>query len=241
MISNIFYVVLYQPLVNALVFFYNTIAFKDVGLSIILLTVAIRLLLYPLFQKSMKHQAILQSLQPKLKEIQESHKHDKTKQTEAMMALYKENNVSPFSSFGFLLIQLPVLIVLYRIFLKGFGQDLFSALYSWVSKPTGVENSLLGLINLAGPSIVMVVISAAAQYFQVKLSLPKDDGSPQAKAAKMMAWIGPALTILIFYKLPAAVALYWLITSILSIGQQILVNKQLKSNEQLGTISKKSY
>src|SRR3989344_5693043 len=114
-----FYTLLTQPLTNALVFFYNTIALEDLGLSIIFLTLAIRVLLYPLFHKSARYQMIMQKIQPKLKEVQKAHKEDKVKQTEAMMALYKEHNVNPFSGILFLVIQIPILLALYRIVVTG--------------------------------------------------------------------------------------------------------------------------
>ena len=85
--AQFFYTILEQPLTNALIFFYNTIAFQDLGLAIIFLTLAIRLVLFPFFHKSARQQTVMQHLQPKLKAIQEQHKSDRAKQTEAMMAL----------------------------------------------------------------------------------------------------------------------------------------------------------
>ena len=84
----IYNLILYQPLLNGLVLLYETVAFRDLGIAIILLTLLIRLLLYPLFHKSARHQAILQEIQPKLRELQEKHKDDYEARNRASLELF---------------------------------------------------------------------------------------------------------------------------------------------------------
>lgn len=231
----------YDPLLNLLVFLYKTVAFNDLGAAIILLTVLIRLILFPLFQKSARYQIVMQKLQPKVAELQKRHKDDKAKQTEALLALYKENKTNPFSGFLFLLLQLPILIALYQIFLNILKPNVFERLYGFVSAPETLHTTFLGLINLSLPSILMVVLAAAGQYYQIKTALPKVEDhkqlSAQEKASRRMAFIAPALTLFIFYKLPAAVSLYWVTASIFSIIQQELIQKNIKKDEQLGRLN----
>lgn len=239
--ASIYHLLISRPLLNILVFFYNTIAFQDLGVSIVLLTIFIRLLLFPLFQKSIRYQLAMQAIQPKMKEIQEKHKEDKKKQTEAMMALYQEHNLNPFSGFLFLIIQIPILIGLYRIFLTTVNGATLQGLYSFIAVPAALHTSFLGLINLSGKNIIMVVAAACLQYFQGKLSLVPHKGHAQTDAEKMgrrMVLIGPLITIFIFWQLPAAIALYWCITSLFSIIQQLLVNKEF-SHGTLGDIHTK--
>jgi YidC/Oxa1 family membrane protein insertase len=224
-------IILYRPLLNALIFFYNTVALQDLGLSIIFLTILIRLILFPIFQKSTRHQMIMQRLQPKLKKIQEDHKNDREKQTQAMMALYKEHQVNPFSGFLLLLVQLPILIALYQIFIRSLRPDFLVGLYPFVSAPALINSTLFGLINLGQRSILMVGLAALAQYFQAKLSLPKiPPGQAPTAAEKMgrnMVFMGPILTLAIFYNLPAAISLYWFVASLFSVFQQAIINKQI--------------
>jgi len=188
----------------------------------------------------------MQALQPKLKAIQAEHKADKAKQTEAMLALYKEHQVNPFSGILFLLIQLPVLIALYHIFLSSLSPEAFaSTLYSFVQAPTAFRTTFLGLINLESKSILIVVAAAIGQFFQGRLALPKRSNpeaplTSQEQIARNMMYVGPLLTVFIFYNFPAAVSLYWLVSSIFSIGQQVVINKSLAKNGTLGIISKKS-
>jgi YidC/Oxa1 family membrane protein insertase len=230
-ISSFFYHVLTQPLTNILVLFYNTIAVRDLGVAIILLTLFIRLLLFPLFHKSTRQQLIMQHLQPKIRVIQKDLKDDKVKQTEALMALYAEHGVNPFSGFLFLLVQIPILISLYRIFLGGLAPGHMARLYSFIANPGTFHATFLGLINLNERSIVLVVLAAALQFIQGKLALPKygpdHKPAPAEAAARNMVFVGPVITLLIFFRLPAAVALYWVTTSIVSIVQQVIVNRDL--------------
>lgn len=235
--------ILYQPLLNILIFFYNTIAFGDLGLSIIFLTLLIRAVLFPVFHKSARHQVVMQRLQPELKKIQEIHKDNREKQTRAMMDLYKEHNVNPFSGFLLLLVQLPILIAIYQIILKSLKPGFLSGLYSFVSAPEAIKTSFLGLINLGERSIFIVGLAALAQYLQGRLSLPKIEAgrkpTPPEKMGRQMVFLGPVMTVVIFYNFPAAVGLYWLITSLFSIVQQIIVNKQI-ANGKLGKSNQKN-
>ncbi|MBI3589244.1 MAG: membrane protein insertase YidC [Candidatus Liptonbacteria bacterium] len=228
----IFSTLLFQPLFNILIFFYQTIAFHDFGLAIIFLTLLIRLILFPVFQKSTRHQRVMQELQPKLKKVQEEHKKDRTKQAAAMMAVYKDHNVSPFSGFLLLLVQIPVLIALYLVLRQSLSAESLKGLYSFISSPQKLNYSFLGLINLANRSIVVVSLAVITQYFQAKLSLPKIEKgrvlSQTEKMGRQMAYFGPILTAVIFFNFPAALGLYWLITSLFSIFQQLIINREFE-------------
>jgi YidC/Oxa1 family membrane protein insertase len=225
--------IFYRPILNVLIFFYNTIALRDFGLAIIFVTLLIRLVLYPFFHKGAKHQMMMQRLQPKIKKIQEMHKKDKVKQSEALMELYKEHGVNPFLGILLLFIQLPIMIALYWVVRSGLGTGQLTGLYSFIPPPQSINPIFLSLINLAQPSLILIGIAAIAQYFQARLAIyrnpdTKAELSPAEKMAKQMAFIGPVFTILIFYGLPAAIGLYWLVTSLFSIVQQVVVNKNLR-------------
>ena len=236
--------ILYYPLLNALVFLYNIVPFHDFGIAIILLTILIRIILYPLFHKSARHQAISQRLQPEVKKLQELHKHDKKKQTEAIMELHKEHGINPFSGFLLLLVQLPVLIALYQILSASMKPEFLSGLYSFVQAPSEINPTFLGLINLSKGSILIVGLAALAQYFQGKLALPAPhEGhvpSQAEKVSRQMVFVGPFITLIIFYNLPAAVSLYWFVSSLFSVLQQMRVNKQLEHGTVRANSSKNS-
>lgn len=219
--SNLFNTYLYNPLLNSLIFLYENIPGHDLGIAIIVLTVVIRIVLLPLFYKGAKDQAILQRLAPKIKEIQKDHKDDRAKQAQVMMELYREHKVNPLSQFLIIIIQLPVLIALYWVFLKGIPAN------------GELSHYFLGIIDLSSRSLIIVALAALAQYFQGKLALPKTtksggELSPMEKMGRQMIFIGPVLTVMFLSYLPSAVGLYWLTTSIFSVIQQIAINKSLK-------------
>lgn len=231
--SAFFNEIFYKPLFNALIFLYQSVTFGDLGLAIILLTIIVRFLLYPLFHKSAKNQRIMQMLQPQIKKIQAEHKDNKEKQATALLEVYREHRVNPFSGFFLLLVQIPVLIALYHVFLSGLADGAFSSLYSFITKPEALNFDFLGLVNLHERSIVIVGLAVAAQYVQGKLSLPAADPgsdlSPQERMAKQMVFIGPVLALIVLMKMPAAIGLYWLTGTVFSVFQQIIVNKSLGS------------
>src|SRR3989344_8315591 len=127
--GEFFNTILTQPLLNVLIWLYNILPGNDIGLAIIVLTLLIRALLYPSFQKSLRAQRELQQLQPKLDELKQKHKDDQAAQAKAMMEFYKENKISPFSSCLPLLIQLPILIALFLALRTGLNGDISADLY----------------------------------------------------------------------------------------------------------------
>lgn len=225
--------IIYKPLLNLLVFFYNVIPGHDIGIVIILLTVLIRLALAPSFHKSLKSQKKMNDLQPKLNEMREKHKDDKEAQAKAMMALYKEHQINPLSSCLPLLVQLPLLIALYQVFNKALNSSVdigtrLQGLYSFVHRPEFLDPTFLGFINLSKPSIAFGVIAGLAQFWQSKMMMPKTPG--QDATAKAMSfqttYILPIVSMVIAVKLPAGLPLYWIVTTLFAIGQQYYIIRQ---------------
>jgi len=227
-----FHTYIYLPLFNALIFLYQNLSFESLGVAIILLTLLIRVVLFPLFYKSAKGQMVMQKLQPLIQKIQHDHKDDKEKQARELMDLYKRNKVNPFSSILMVFVQLPVLIALYRLFAVDFANINFSELYGFITAPSHINTLFLGLIDLKTRSIIMVGLAAAAQYFQGVLTLPKlekgKELSAPEKMTRQMVYYAPLFTVLILWQLPSALGLYWLITSVFSVAQQIYINKKVK-------------
>lgn len=234
--TYLYNLIFYRPILNALIYFYETIAVRNFGLAIILVTVLIRCILYPFFHKSAKQQMVMQRIQPKIKKIQELHKNDKEKQAQALMDLYKEHGVNPFSSILLIILQLPIMIALYWVVRSGLTPGDLTGLYSFIAQPHAINSMFLGFIDLAKPSTILILLAAVAQYFQARLAIWRDPNntgapSPAEKMARQMTFIGPLVTIFIFYSLPSAVGLYWLTTSLFSIGQQIIINRHFKKAE----------
>ena len=235
MFSTLYHVLLYQPLYNLLVFFYNVIPGHDIGLSIIFITLLIKLILLPLTNKSMQSQKALQSLQPKINEIKETYKDDKQKIAQATMELYRNEKVNPFSSCLPLLIQLPIFIAVYHVFSAGLVSQDFSFLYSFVSNPGTINPVSFGAIDLSLsksiPGLLIALAAGIAQYFQAKsLAMPRISKNTSATGGKdeammvamnkQMLYFMPLFTVFIGYTLPAGLVLYWLVTNLAMILQQ---------------------
>ena len=225
--------VLYRPILNLLIFFYNTIGFHDLGIAIILVTLFIRLILYPFFHTGAKQQMLMQRIQPKIKDIQAKHKEDRDQQAKALMELYKEHGVNPFAGILLLIIQIPILLTFYWAIRSGVATAQVTGLYSFVASPQHINTIFLGFINLANPNYILIFAAALAQYLQARLAIyrsPSNTSAPtQAeKIARQMVFVGPIITILVFYNFPAALSLYWFMSALFSAIQQYFVNKHLQ-------------
>lgn len=233
--GQLFNTILYTPLFNFLVFLYNTIAFKDFGIAIILLTLIIRFFLSPLSIKAFKSQKLLADLQPKIKELQEKFKGDPQSQTKEMMEFYKKHKINPFSGCFLLLIQLPILIALYRISTFGFDKDSLAIVYSFIKKPEFLNPVAFGIIDLTKKNFILAIIAGITQFFQTKLSLknqPQEKNkntTPLSLINQQMLYFSPFLTIMISISFPAGLPLYWITTTLFSILEQFYINRLWKN------------
>lgn len=235
---NIFYVFLFQPIFNLLVFLYNIVPGGDMGIAIILLTIIIKLALWPLMSSSLKSQKAMQELQPKLDVLKTEHKDNKEALSKAMMALYQEEKVNPLASCLPIIIQLPVLIALYRVLFHGFDVTALNQLYPFIHNPGSIHTLFLGLIDLGKANIGLAVLAGVLQFFQTRMLMqsqpPKQvaktegakDESMLASMNKSMMYMMPIMTILIGIKLPGGLTLYWVTVTVFSIAQQWWVFSQ---------------
>ena len=222
--GHIFKTVLTQPLLHLLIFFYNFVPGNDLGLAIILLTVIINLILFPFSRLSLKSQKALQDLQPQLEKIKKKYAKDKVAQSKAMMNLYKENKVNPFSSCLLLLIQLPILLAVFQVLRSGVANS-------------NLNPIAFGFLNLSSPNIFLALLTGIVQYFQIK-NLPTTKPKPvfvekggakdenmAATMNKQMKLVMPFLTLIIGMTLPSGLMLYWLIGLFFTIFAQRLIMK----------------
>jgi len=233
---NVFDILLYQPLLNILVLLYLYLPGQDIGITIIVLTILIKILFYPLGSQAIKSQKALQDIQPKIQEIQKKII-DKEKQVQAIIELYKKEKVNPLSGILPLLVQLPILIALYRLFWRGLWSEKISSLYGFIPNPGSINPIFLGTINLSQPHLVLASIAGILQLIQTKIntsskteiSQKKDSKSQLSETfQKQMPYFFSILTFLILLKLPSALALFWSISILFSIFQQYLVLRPQK-------------
>jgi YidC/Oxa1 family membrane protein insertase len=226
---------LVQPLFNLLATIYAMLPYHDFGVAIILLTVIVRLCLWPLVNKQLHSQRALQELAPELARIRTEAKGDKQLEGKMTMELYKEREINPFASFLPLLIQLPIffaLFVVLRDVVKpgeishlAYGPvKQLSAIAALMNGSVKFDPQMFGLVDLAKPAWFLAVLAAGAQFYQTKQLTPKNQTQDtQAQIMKSMTYVFPFMTFFIGLTLPSALALYWVATSLMAILQQTLI------------------
>jgi YidC/Oxa1 family membrane protein insertase len=195
-----FTTIIIRPIFNLLVFIYALIPGHDFGLSIIIFTIVVRLLMWPLVKKQLHQAKAMRKLQPEIKRIKQATKGNRQKESMMMMELYKEKGVKPLGSIGTLIIQLIILVGLYSGLRKVVynPHELVTFSYpflqhlSWMkelgSNINRFHSTLFGLVNLNKsalvkgggiywPALVIVTGSAITQYFQSKQLMPSDKNS----------------------------------------------------------------
>lgn len=248
---EILFILIYQPIYNALVGFYNV--FGDFGIAIIILTLLIKFALIPLSRKQIESQKEMQELQPKIKELQKKYKKDKEKLSRKTMALYREHNINPAAGCLPLIIQMIVFITMYRVIINLSENHHLSInveqLYPFIGSPETINGFFLGLMNLAEPHWLIALITAAAQFYQLYMMQTKnkkendqqqskkekkDTDEPDFAAImqKQMLFIVPIMTLFIGLKFPSGLAVYWLTSTVFMIVQQwVIMHKEKQGSE----------
>jgi len=235
--GNLIHIIIYQPFYNLLILFAWLIPGHSIGWAIITLTIVVRLILLPFSLKAAHSQAKLQLLQPKINTIRENVK-DQTAQAKDIMDLYKAEGVSPFGSCLPMLIQLPIIFVLYSVFRKGLDTAGFSNLYSFLPHMDSVNTMFFGL-NLIHKDLWLLPILAGVtqfvlSYMSMPMKQPKTPGKeadPMQNMTKQMVYLMPVMTIFIGRSMPAALVIYWITTTIFGIAQQYYVNRIIKTQK----------
>ena len=221
---ELFNEILFRPLFNITVFLYNILPGNDFGLAIVVLTLLIKLVFYPLTAKSLKSQKKLGQLNPKVQEVKEKYKDNPKAQSEAVMALYRESGVNPVAGCLPLLIQIPILLGLYQAFIAGLKPESLVFLYDFIQRPDVINNISFGFIDINSKMPLLALAAGGLQFLQSKNSASQLQGAGTNKEMKalnsQMLYFFPVMIIIIGWNLPAGLVLYWLATTAFSIVEQ---------------------
>jgi len=237
-----FNTILVHPIFNLLAILYAFV--HDFGLAIVILTILLRLLIWPLVNKQLHSQRALQELQPELKRIKKEAGGDRALEGRLTMELYKEREINPFASFLPLLIQLPIFFALF-IVLKDIVKpgEIAHITYAPVQhlgpiadiikNKSAFHPTLFNAIDLTKASVLLAALAGLAQFVQTKQITPKHaPGDQQAQLMSSMVYAFPAVTLFIGLSLPAALPLYWFTSSAVAVLQQYLVlNRDVRELE----------
>lgn len=206
----------------------------DAGIVVIMVTIIVRLILFPFSRKATITQARMAEISPDLEKIKEKYKDKPEEQARMTMALYQEKGVNPFSGILVLFIQLPIIIALYRIFilLPAVNSDY---LYSFITAPGKISTTFLGLVDLSGKSVIIALLAAASTYLQASIT-SRNQKPPQGNSfgdnlsrsmQSQMKYFFPVMVFFISYKISGVIALYWLTTNLFSAAQEYFVRRNL--------------
>lgn len=254
--SEFFNTVLYEPLLNLLLFIYQIMPGHDLGVAIIVLTLIIKLALFYPALKAMRSQKSLQDAQPKIEELKKKYADNKEELGKQIMKFYKENKVNPMSSCLPLIVQLPILYALFRVFFGGLATDPATGLLAaeqlqHVYEPlrdtfsvTPLKHMFLGFVDLsATKNIILAGLSGLFQFLQAKMLSTKrpavkstgaKDENMSAAINKQMLYVLPIITVVFGYQFPAGVTLYWLFSTVFTWGQQLVFLRDRKKGEGAG-------
>jgi len=197
---------------------------NNYGLAIIIFTLIIKLLLHPMTVKQTRSMKAMQDLQPEIKKIQQKYKDNKEKQQQEMMKLYQENNINPTAGCLPMILQLLIIIPLYRSIL-GLKDVMGEAGFLWIGTLTGG--------SLAEPDIALVIINGLAMVGQTMIT-QKFSGNAGSQN-NMVMWVMPIMIIFIGFQLPAGVLLYWLTSTVFTAVEQFII---YRDPEMKGVVEK---
>lgn len=236
--SAFFNTFFYEPILNGLIATLGFLPIHDIGLAVIILTVIVRFIIFPLSHKATVTQKKIKDLEPELKDLKEKYK-DKKDQAEKIMELYKKHGINPFSlvSILALLLQIPIFFAMYKVFIGGMDFD-HALLYSFVSVPAEISKNFLGFIDVTQKNFILAALAGISQFIQIKLAIPPikaedvkrgDFKSELGRSMNLqMRYFMPAIIFFVATRLPAALSLYWLTMNVFSIVHEYAVRRKAK-------------
>lgn len=213
------YDIIARPTLYLLNFLYGIV--HNYGIAIILVTIIIKLLFWPISQKGMKSMKTMQKIQPKLAKIREKYKDDKERLNQEMMQLYKTYKVNPLGGCLPMVLQIPVFFALYKVLLQTI--ELRHAPFMlWINDLSAPDRLFIGFdIPYLGGIPVLTLLMGASMFLQQKMSPTAGDPTQ----AKVMMFL-PVVFTFMFLNFASGLVLYWFVNNLLSIAQQYTINKQ---------------
>ena len=226
-IGEIWDLIILNPMVNVLIIV-SKYLFNNFGLTIIVLTIIVNLLMYPLTLKQLKASKAMQDMQSKVAEIRKKYAKDKQKLAQEQMKLMKESGVSYVGCILPMLIQMPVWIVLYQSILRVMAVapeeflNLSQRLYTtWPAVFTQLPLGHRFLwVDLAVPDMILALLTGATMWVQQKMTTPVTSDPQQKAQSEMMQWMMPMMFAVLGLSFPSGLALYWVTSTTIRVVLQ---------------------
>ena len=229
--TEIWNIAILQPMMNGLIAL-SQLLWNNFGLAIIVLTVVVRIVLMPLTFQQTKSTKAMQSLQPKMQEIQKKYARNQQKMQEEMMRLYKEAGINPLGCMWPMLIQLPIWIALYQSIMQALAATpenllaLSQHLYQWdmVDRAIPLNEDFLGLrLSQPDPTLILAILVGVTMWVQQKMVTAPTTDTRQQQMSSMTTMMMPMMFAFFTLSFPSGLALYWVVSNIIGIGIQYVV------------------
>jgi len=231
---------IYTPLYNGLIFLVDTLPWVDAGVAVVLFTLIVKFVLFPLSKKAVITQLKVKKIDPEIKKIKEEYKEDKQEQARQLLDLYKKEGINPFSGIILIFIQIPIVFSLYFMFSNGFPVVDTNILYSFVPEPGNINPIFLGFIDISEKSYILALTAGISSFFQIRYSLPKvEKKALEERTFKddlahsmnvQMRFGMPVIILFTAFFVGGAVALYWTTSNLFMLGQELYLRKKVRPN-----------
>ena len=225
-------IIILDPILNSLIAL-SAIVGNNFGVAIIILTIVVRLILFPLTIQQTRSTKVMQELQPKIQELQKKYSRNQQKLQQEMMQLYKEAKINPLGCVWPMLIQFPIWIALYQSIMRALAstpEDLISlsqSLYSWpvVMQALPLNESFLWLqLSKPDPYMILAILVGITMWVQQKMVTPPPTDSKQQSMTQITTLMMPLMFAMFTLSFPSGLSLYWAVSNIVGIVIQYFVS-----------------
>jgi YidC/Oxa1 family membrane protein insertase len=234
-----FHTLFYDPIYNLLVTVLTYVPLHDIGAAILIVTLIVKIILTPLNLSALRSQYIMKKIEGEMNELKEKHKESPQEASKKMMEIYKREKVNPFASLFVVLIQIPIIFALYKVFSHGLYADAAS-LYSFVHFPENLHTLAFGLFDVTKKNIIVALLAGLSSYFLARrqtstMVSKKKEGTDESfqdqfmKSMKVqLLYVLPVIIVFSAAVLPAALGFYWFINNTITYGQDVYMKNKLK-------------
>lgn len=226
-----FHTFFYEPIYNLLVLVLTYVPFHDIGAAIIIVTLVVKGILLPLNLSALRSQYAMKKIEGELKEIREKYKENPQEAGQKTMEVYRREKINPFASFFTILIQIPIIFALYRVFSNGFKVDP-SSLYSFIHFPDTLQTLAFGIFNVTEKNVFIAILAALSSYVlarrQTKTMVvekkPEEETLQDQFMKSMRVQLLYVLPLIIGFSaavLPSAIGFYWFISNLIGYAQDV--------------------
>ncbi len=232
-----FHTFFYEPIYNLLVLVLTYAPLHDIGTAIVIVTLIVKLVLLPLNLSALRSQYLMKRVEGEMAELKEKHKDAPQEASKKMMEIYKREKINPFSSIFALIIQIPIIFALYRVFAKGLSADP-NSLYSFITFPENLHTVAFGLFDVTQKNIFIAIFAGLSSYMlarrQTSTMIPKNDGKEETfqdqfmKSMKIqLLYVLPVIVTFSSAVLPSALGFYWFVSNIIAYLQDVYMKRKL--------------